>query len=73
MRGSSTSQNSLRSDILSQEAAVAQQPRPQLDSHDAKDEKHKEAEEENVSQHGQGVQQQRHQDPHAFKVQRQKR
>lgn len=69
MRG----QNSLRSDILSQEAAVAQQPRPQLDSHDAKDEKDKEAEEKDISQHGQGVQQQRHQDPHAFKVQRQKR
>ena len=73
VRGPSTGQNSLRSDILSQEAAVAQQPRPQLDSHDAKDEKDKEAEEKDVSQHRQGVQQQRHQDPHACKVQRQKK
>ena len=35
--------------ILSQEAAVAQKSRPQLDSHDAEDEKDKEAEEEDVS------------------------
>lgn len=65
--------NSLRSDVLSQEAAVSQQPRPQLDSHDAKNEKHKEAEEKDVSEHGQGVQQQRHQDPHTCTVERQKR
>lgn len=58
--------NSLRSDVLSQEAAVAQQPRPQLDSHNAKDEKDKEAEKKHISQHGQCVQQQGHQDPHTY-------
>ena len=60
--------NCLRSYVFSQEAAVAQQSRPQLDSHDAKDEKDKKAEEENISQHGQGVQEQRHQDPHTYTV-----
>lgn len=44
-----TEADSLRSDVLSQEAAVAQKSRPQLDSHNAEDEKDKEAEEEDVS------------------------
>lgn len=59
---------SLRGYVLFQEAAVEQLPRPQLDSHNAEDEKDKEAEEKDISQHGQGVQQQCHQDPHAYIV-----
>ena len=39
---------------------------PELNSNDAKYEEDKEAEEEHVAEHGQGVQQQHHQDPHAF-------
>merc|ERR1719264_2014826 len=39
---------------------------PELNSNDAKDEEHKEAEEEYIAQHGEGVQQQHHQDPHAW-------
>ena len=60
----------LRSNVLSQEAAVAQQPCPQLDSHNSKDEKYKEAEKKDISKHGQGVQQQRHQDPHTYMVEK---
>ena len=41
---------------------------PELDPHYAKDEEDKEAEEEDISQHGEGVQQQHHQDPHALVV-----
>ena len=41
---------------------------PELDPHYAKDEEDKEAEEEDIAQHGQGVQQQHHQDPHAWVV-----
>lgn len=48
-----------------QEAAVSQQASPKLDTHDAKDEEDKEAEQEDVPEHGQCVQQQRDQDPHA--------
>lgn len=54
----------LRSDVLSQEAAVSQQPRPELDPHNTKNEKDEEAQEKDVPQHGQSVQQQCHQDPH---------
>lgn len=53
MQNHITRSSSLRSNVFfSQEAAVAQKPRPQLDSHYAEDEKDKEAEEEDISQHG---------------------
>lgn len=52
-------------EVLLWVAAVAKKPRPQLDADDAKDEEDEEAEEEDVAQHGQGVQQQVHQDAHA--------
>ena len=45
--------------------SLSEQARPQLDPDDAEDEEDEEAEEEDVAQHGQGVQQQHHQDPHA--------
>ena len=45
--------------------SLPQEPRPQLDPDDAEDEEDEEAEEEDVAQHGEGVQQQHHQDPHA--------
>lgn len=47
-------------------AAVPQQPRPQLHADDAEDEEDKEAEEEDVTQHGKSVQQQVHEDAHAL-------
>ena len=50
-----------------QEAAVSQKASPQLDAHNAEDEEDKEAEEQDVAQHGKCVQQQHHQDPHACK------
>ncbi len=46
-------------------AALPQQPRPQLDPNDSKDEEHEEAQEEDVAQHWQGVQEKHHQNPHA--------
>lgn len=56
----------LHGEIPVEEAPVPQQPCPELDPNDAKDEEDEEAEEEDIAQHGQGVQQQRHQDPHAW-------
>lgn len=53
-----------QSKVLLQEAAVPQQPRPQLNANDAKDEEDEEAEEEDVAQHRQGVQEQVDQDTH---------
>lgn len=47
-------------------ASLAQDPGPQLDAHDAEDEKHEEAQEEDVAQHWEGVQEQHDQNPHAF-------
>ena len=48
-------------------AALSEQPRPQLHPDNPEDEEDEEAEEKNISQHGQCVQQQHHQDPHAWK------
>lgn len=45
-------------------AAVSEQAGPQLDAYDAEYEEDKEAEQQHVTQHGQGVQQQGHQDTH---------
>ena len=45
--------------------SLPQEPRPQLDPDNPEDEEDEEAEEEDVAEHGQGVQQQHHQDPHA--------
>ena len=44
-----------------EEAAVAQQPGPQLDADDAEDEEDEEAEKQNVAEHRDRVQQQDHQ------------
>lgn len=52
-------------EVLLWVAAVPKKPRPQLYADDAKDEEDKEAEEEDVAQHRQGVEQQVHQDAHA--------
>lgn len=52
-------------EVLLHEAAVAEQPSPQLHPNDAEDEEDKEAEQEDVPQHGQGVQEQIHKDAHA--------
>lgn len=54
-------------EVLLHEAAVAEQPSPQLHPDDAEDEEDKEAEKKNVPQHGQGVQEQVHKDAHACK------
>lgn len=52
-------------EVLLHEAAVAEQPSPQLHPNDAEDEEDKEAEKKDVPQHGQGVQEQVHKDAHA--------
>lgn len=52
-------------EVLLHEAAVAEQPSPQLHPDDAEDEEHKEAEKKDVPQHGQGVQEQVDKDAHA--------
>lgn len=52
-------------EVLLHEAAVAEQPSPQLHPNDAKDEEDKEAEKKDVPQHRQGVQEQVHKDAHA--------
>lgn len=57
-------------EVLLHEAAVAEQPSPQLHPNDAKDEEDKEAEKKDVSQHGQGVQEQVHKDAHACRRRR---
>lgn len=48
-----------------QEAAVPQQTSPELDPNNAEDEEDEEAEEKDIPKHGQRVQQQSDQDPHA--------
>ena len=45
-------------------APLSQQPGPHLDTHDPEDEEDEEAEEEDVTEHGECVQQQHDQDPH---------
>ena len=45
--------------------SLSEKSSPQLDTNNAKDEEKEEAEEQHIAQHGQGVQQQHHQDPHA--------
>ena len=52
--------------VLTDEAPLSEQPGPHLDSHDPEDEEDEEAEEDDVTKHGQRVQQQHHQDPHAL-------
>lgn len=49
-------------EVLLQVAAVPQKPRPQLHANDPENEEDEEAEEQHVAEHGQGVQQQVHQD-----------
>lgn len=53
-------------EVLLQEAAVTQQASPELYPDNAEDEEDKEAEQEDIPQHGQRVQQQVHQDPHTW-------
>ena len=48
-----------------EETAVAQQTGPQLNADDAKYEEHEEAQHQDVAEHRQRVEQQRHQDAHA--------
>ena len=43
-------------EVLTDEASLPEQPCPHLDPHNPKDEEDKEAEEEDIAQHGQGVQ-----------------
>lgn len=57
-------------EVLLHEAAVAEQPGPQLHPDDSKDEEDKEAEKKDVPQHGQGVQEQVHKDAHACRGRR---
>lgn len=57
-------------EVLLHETAVPEQTSPQLHSNDAKDEEDKEAKKQNIPQHGQGVQEQIHQDPHACRWER---
>lgn len=52
----------LQGEVLLEVAAVPQKPRPQLHADDPKNEEDKEAEEQDVTQHGQSVQQQVDQD-----------
>ena len=53
-------------EVLLQEAAVAKQASPELHADDAKDEEDKEAEQEDIPQHRQCVQEQVHQDPQTW-------
>lgn len=53
-------------DILSHEAAVPQEPRPELHADDAEDEEDKEAERQHVAQHGQRVQEEGDEDTHTY-------
>ena len=46
-------------------ASLSKQPRPELDTNDAKDEEDKKAEKKDISEHGKSVQQQHHEYPHA--------
>lgn len=52
-------------EMLTDEASLPEQPGPHLNPHDPEYEEDKEAEEEDITQHGEGVQEQHHQDPHA--------
>ena len=49
-------------------ASLSEESRPELDPDDAEDEEHEEAEQEDVAQHGEGVQQEHHQDAHAWET-----
>lgn len=51
-------------EVVFHEAAVSEAADPQLDTHNSKYEEDKEAEQQHVSQHGQGVEQEGHQDAH---------
>ena len=51
--------------LLTDITSLPQQSRPHLNPHDAKDEENEEAEKEDVTKHGQSVQQEHHKDPHA--------
>ena len=51
-------------------AAVSEPTHPQLDADDAEYEEDEEAEQQHVAQHGQGVQQQGHQDTHTWERER---
>lgn len=49
-----------------EDASLSQDTLPQLDADNAEDEEHEEAQQEDVAQHRQGVEQQHHQDAHTF-------
>ena len=46
-------------------APLPEKARPQLNTHDTKDEEDEEAEQQHIPQHGQSVKQQHHQNSHA--------
>lgn len=54
---------------LVKKAAVSQKPRPQLHAHNSKYKENKETKQQDVSQHGQSIQQQGHQNTHTYKTQ----
>lgn len=51
-------------EVVFDEAAVSEQARPQLDAHYAKYKEDEEAQQQYITQHRQGVQQQGHKDTH---------
>ncbi len=57
-------------DVVFHKAAISEPADPQLDADDAEYEEDKEAEQQHVTQHGQCVQQQGHQDAHTWEKRR---
>ena len=53
-------------EVVLHKAAVPEQAGPQLDAHNAEYEEDEEAEQQHIAQHGQGVQEQGHQDTHTW-------
>lgn len=51
-----------------QGASLSQYSLPQLYADDPEDEEHEEAEQQDIAKHGQGVQQEHHQDTHACQM-----
>lgn len=56
----------IRQDVLFQEAAVAQLPRPHLNSNDSEDVDDKRVEDENITKHGGRFKENCHQYPHTY-------
>lgn len=56
----------IRQDVVAQEAAVAQLPRPHLNSNDSEDVDDKRVEDENITKHGGRFKEYCHQYPHTY-------